>query len=45
LSLVYVEIAGMEMRRVRVAKLPQEVPDGILRVILTKYGTMKGISK
>jgi len=32
------------MRPVRVVTLPPEIPDRKLWVILTKYGTVKGIS-
>jgi len=45
LSLVQEEIAGLGMRRVRIVKLPPEVPDRILRETMSKYGTVKGISK
>jgi len=34
----------MGMRRVRLANLPPEVPDRVLRDMLTKYGEVKDIS-
>jgi hypothetical protein len=45
LSLVPVDIAGLGLRRVRIANLPAELPDRILRETMSKYGTVKGISK
>jgi hypothetical protein len=44
LSMVQVEIAGMGVRRVRVANLPPEVPDRILREALSRYGEVKRIT-
>jgi hypothetical protein len=40
-SLVNVEVAGMGMRRIRVANLPPEVPDRVLRDVLSSYGEVK----
>ena len=45
LSLVQVDIAGLGLRRVRIANLPPEVPDRMLRETMSKYGTVKGISE
>jgi len=44
LSIVDVEIAGMGIRRVRVANVPPEVPDGILRDAISYYGEVKRIT-
>ena len=40
-----VDIAGLGLRRVRIANLPPELPDRILRETISKYGTVKGISE
>jgi len=42
-SIVRVDIAGMGLRRVRVANLPSEVPDWVLRDTMSKYGDVKKI--
>jgi hypothetical protein len=42
---VTVEIAGMGIKKVRIAKLPPEVPDRTLRDILTTYGDVKSITE
>jgi len=43
LSLVKVEIAGLRVKRVRIANLPLEIPDRTIREALTKYGEVKRI--
>jgi hypothetical protein len=43
-SIVHLEIACMGMRRVRVANLPPEIPDRILRDVLSRYGEVKRIT-
>jgi hypothetical protein len=43
-SMVKVEIAGMGVRRVRVANLPPEIPERILRDVLSRYGDVKRIT-
>ena len=45
LSIVKVEIAGLGTKRVRIANLPPEIPDGTLRDVLTKYGEVKKITE
>ena len=45
LSVVKVEVAGLGRKRVRIANLPPEFPDGTLRDILTKYGEVKKITE
>jgi len=44
-SQVLIEIAGMGMRRIRIASLPPEVPDRKIRDVLTKYGEVKEIKE
>jgi hypothetical protein len=44
-SIVRMDIAGMGLRRVRVANLPPEVPDRVLRDTMSKYGEVKHISE
>ena len=43
-SVVRVDIAGMGLRRVRVANLPPEVSDRVLRDTMSKYGDVKEIT-
>jgi hypothetical protein len=43
-SVVRVDIAGMGLRRVRVANLPPEVSDRVLRAAMSKYGDVKEIT-
>jgi hypothetical protein len=43
ISNVQINTPGMGMRRVRIAKLPLEVSDGVLRTVLFRYGKIKDI--
>jgi hypothetical protein len=43
-SIVHVEIAGMGVRSVRIANLPPEIPDRVLRDVLSRYGEVKRIT-
>jgi hypothetical protein len=45
LSLVQIEIAGMGMRRIRVAGLPPEISDRTLRDFMSTYGDVKTITQ
>jgi hypothetical protein len=45
LPLVTVEIAGLGVKRVRIANLPPEIPDRTLRNALTKYGEVRRITE
>jgi hypothetical protein len=45
ISLVRINMAGMRLRRVRVANLPPEVPDRVLTDIMSKYGDVKNMSE
>jgi hypothetical protein len=45
ISTVKIEIAGMGTRRIRIAKLPPETPNSIIRATLSKYGEVKDISE
>jgi hypothetical protein len=45
LSLVQVEMAGIGHKKVRVANLPPEAPNGALYDVLKKYGSIKQISE
>jgi hypothetical protein len=45
ISQVKIELAGMGTRRIRIANLPREVPDCVIRTTLTKYGEIKEITK
>jgi len=40
---VQIEIAGMGTRCIRIVNLPPEVPDGVIRTALAKYGEVKEI--
>jgi hypothetical protein len=42
---VRIDVARMGMRRVRIAKLPSEVPNRVLRDTMSKYGDVKDISE
>jgi hypothetical protein len=42
---VTVELAGMGERRIRVANLPPEVQDTVLRDTMSKYGDVKNIKE
>jgi hypothetical protein len=44
-SIVRIDIAGMGLRRVRVANLPPEFPDRVLRDTMSKYGEVRDISE
>jgi len=43
ISKVRVETAGLGTRRVRVANLPPEVPEEVLRTMMTRYGDVKDV--
>jgi hypothetical protein len=43
--MVNVEIADMVIRRVRLANVPPEFEDGILRDALSKYGEVNNITE
>jgi len=43
ISIVKVELAGMGVRRVRVANLPPEVKEPVLHASMSKYGDVKDI--
>jgi hypothetical protein len=45
ISQVTVEIAGMGIKKIRIANLPPEVPDRTLRDILTTCGVVKSITE
>ena len=45
LSLVQIERAGMGTRRNRIANLPPEVPDSVIRTALAKYGEIKDMQE
>jgi len=45
LSIVKVEVAGLGIKRARIANLPLEILDGTLRDVLTKYGEVKKITE
>jgi hypothetical protein len=38
LSVVHIDLAGMGIRRIRIANLPREVPDRTIRQALSPYG-------
>ena len=44
-SQVHISVAGMEIRKVRIANLPPEVPDRTIRDNLVKYGEVKDIKE
>ena len=45
ISIVKVELAGMGVRRVRLAGLPPEVKEPVLRDAMSKYGDVKDIQE
>jgi len=45
LAIVYIERAGMGVRRVRVANLPPELQDRTLRDVISRYGEVRAISE
>jgi len=40
---VHPETAGLGMRKVRIANLPPEVPDAVIRTVLSSYGEVQGV--
>jgi hypothetical protein len=45
ITIVQVEIAGMGLRKIRIANLQPELPDRTLKDIMTKYGEVKDIQE
>jgi hypothetical protein len=45
ISIVRVYIAGMGLRKIRIANLPPEVSDKALRDIMSKYGDVKNVTE
>jgi hypothetical protein len=45
LSSVQLELAGMGIRRIRIANLPPEVPGRVIRNSLSHFGSVKGITE
>jgi hypothetical protein len=43
ISMVKIELAGMGIRKVRIANLPPETSDGVIDQALRQYGDMKEI--
>ena len=43
MSIVQIELAAMSTRRIRIANLPPEVPDRVIREALSTYGEVKDI--
>ena len=43
ISTVRVEIAGLGTRRVRIANLPPETPEKVIRTIMGRYGEVKDV--
>ena len=43
ISIVRLETAGLGMRKVRIANLPPEVPDAVIRTVLSSYGEVQGV--
>jgi hypothetical protein len=43
LSQVIIELAGMGTKKIRIARLPLEVTENMIRASLTKYGEVKNI--
>jgi hypothetical protein len=43
ISIVHQETAGLGMRKVRIANLPPEVPDAVIRTVLSIYGEVQGV--
>jgi len=43
ISMVRVDIAGLGTRRVRIANLPPETPEEIIRTIMGRYGEVKEV--
>jgi len=40
-----IEMAGLGTKRIRIANLPPEVPEGPIRVALAQYGVIKSIQE
>jgi hypothetical protein len=45
ISMVYIDMAGMGTRRIRLDNLPPEVSDRTIQEVLTAYGEVKEINK
>jgi hypothetical protein len=45
ISHVRIEMAGLGTKRIRIANLPPEVPEGIIRSALIQYGEIQGIQE
>jgi hypothetical protein len=43
ISIVRLETAGLRIRKVRIANLPPEVPDAVIRTVLSSYGEVQGV--
>jgi hypothetical protein len=43
LSKVRIEAAGLGTKRVRLANIPPEVPDNVIKMVLERYGEVKGM--
>jgi hypothetical protein len=45
ISQVRIEMAGLGTKRIRIANLPPEVPEGPIRMALAQYGDIKSIQE
>jgi hypothetical protein len=45
ISEVQIELAGLGIRRVRIANLPPEVEDNVIRDVMAKYGDVREITE
>jgi hypothetical protein len=45
ISQVQIEMAGLGTKRIRIANLPPEIPEGPLRTALAQYGDIKSIQE
>jgi hypothetical protein len=45
ISQVRIEMAGLRTKRIRIANLPPEVPEGPIRIALAQYGDIKSIQQ
>jgi hypothetical protein len=43
ISIVRLEMAGLRMRKVRIANLPPEVSDAVIRTALSSYGEVQDV--